>query len=67
MPTHYDTFLQPRLDDIADRGGATAASALPPEPGGPPRFPSFRVRNCRVREALSWSPLYRDHRAGLAR
>jgi nucleoside-diphosphate-sugar epimerase len=46
---------------------AAAAGAPAPEPGGPPRFPSFRVSNRRAREALAWSPRYPDYRIGLAR
>lgn len=46
---------------------ATATGGPPPQPGGPPRFPSFRVSNRRAREALGWSPRYADFRAGLAR
>jgi hypothetical protein len=30
-------------------------------------FPSFRVRNRRAREALSWTPVYPSYRVGLAR
>lgn len=36
-------------------------------PDGQARFPSFRVRNQRAREALSWTPRYADFRVGLAR
>jgi nucleoside-diphosphate-sugar epimerase len=46
---------------------ATAAGGPPPQAGGPPRFPSFRLMNRRAREALGWSPRYADYRAGLAR
>jgi nucleoside-diphosphate-sugar epimerase len=46
---------------------ATLASSAEPEPGGPARFPSFRVRNVRAREALGWRPHYPDYRSGLAR
>jgi nucleoside-diphosphate-sugar epimerase len=38
-----------------------------PQTGGPARFPSFRVRNARAREALGWAPRYTNHRIGLAR
>ncbi len=38
-----------------------------PKPGGAAGFPSFRVRNARAREALSWAPRYADYRAGLVR
>jgi nucleoside-diphosphate-sugar epimerase len=43
------------------------AGASPPQPGGRSLMPSFRVRNGRAREVLSWAPLYPDHRAGLVR
>ena len=43
------------------------AGASPPEPGGRALLPSFRVTNRRARELLSWTPLYADYRAGLAR
>jgi nucleoside-diphosphate-sugar epimerase len=46
---------------------AAVAGASPPQPGGRLGLPSFRVRNRRAREALSWSPSYPDYRAGLAR
>ncbi len=46
---------------------AALAGAEAPQAGGRLGFPSFRVRNRRAREALGWSPLYADHRAGLAR
>jgi nucleoside-diphosphate-sugar epimerase len=46
---------------------AEAAGAAPPLAGGRMGFPSFRVRNLRAKEALGWTPLYRDFRAGLAR
>jgi nucleoside-diphosphate-sugar epimerase len=41
--------------------------ANPPQPGGLALMPSFRVRNRRARELLSWAPVYADHRAGLVR
>ncbi len=49
--------------------GFVAASVGSPEPqvGGPARFPSFRVRNARAREALGWSPRFPSYRVGLAR
>ena len=43
------------------------AGSDPPQPGGRALMPSFRVSNRRARETLSWVPLYRDYRAGLAR
>ena len=46
---------------------AAIAGAAAPKPGGRLGMPSFRVRNQRAREALSWSPFYPDYRAGLAR
>ena len=46
---------------------AAIAGASPPEPGGRLGLPSFRVRNQRARDALSWSPWYPDYRAGLVR
>jgi nucleoside-diphosphate-sugar epimerase len=45
----------------------TVAGGGPPQPGGRALMPSFRVRNGRAREALSWAPLYADYRAGLVR
>jgi nucleoside-diphosphate-sugar epimerase len=38
-----------------------------PQAGGPPGFPSFRLKNARAREALGWQPLYKSYREGLAR
>jgi len=46
---------------------AAAAGGPAPAPGGPARFPSFRVSNARAREALGWSPRYPSYRIGLAR
>ena len=43
------------------------AKSKPPEAGGRSLMPSFRVRNGRARELLSWAPSYMDYRAGLAR
>ncbi len=38
-----------------------------PQAGGPPGFPSFRLKNARAREALGWQPIYKNYREGLAR
>jgi nucleoside-diphosphate-sugar epimerase len=46
---------------------AIVAGAAAPPPGGRMGLPSFRVRNLRAREALTWAPLYPDYRAGLVR
>jgi nucleoside-diphosphate-sugar epimerase len=46
---------------------AACASGPQPEPGGPARFPSFRVRNARARDALAWAPRFSNYRVGLAR
>lgn len=43
------------------------ANSNPPPPGGQALMPSFRVRNGRARELLSWAPVYADYRAGLVR
>jgi nucleoside-diphosphate-sugar epimerase len=43
------------------------AGSSPPQPGGRALMPSFRVRNRRARELLSWAPSYPDYRAGLVR
>jgi nucleoside-diphosphate-sugar epimerase len=43
------------------------AQVDPPVPGGRSLMPSFRVTNQRAREALAWSPTYRDYRSGLIR
>lgn len=43
------------------------AGSDPPKPGGRALMPSFRVRNWRARQLLSWEPLYADYRAGLVR
>jgi nucleoside-diphosphate-sugar epimerase len=55
-----------RWRDVLTYVCAIAGSA-PPQPGGRSLMPSFRVKNQRAREALSWRPLYSDYRAGLAR
>jgi nucleoside-diphosphate-sugar epimerase len=46
---------------------ATIAGGPEPQAGGPARFPSFRVRNTRAREALAWTPRFANYRVGLAR
>jgi len=46
---------------------AAVAGTAPPATGGRQGFPSFRVRNARARDALSWSPIYASYRAGLVR
>jgi nucleoside-diphosphate-sugar epimerase len=46
---------------------AAIAGGPAPLPGGPPGFPSFRLRNGRAKDRLGWQPFYRDHRMGLAR
>lgn len=45
----------------------TACGSDPPQAGGRSLMPSFRVRNRRARELLSWAPVYGDYRAGLVR
>jgi len=46
---------------------SAVAKSDPPQPGGQSLIPSFRVRNGRARDLLSWAPLYADYRAGLVR
>jgi nucleoside-diphosphate-sugar epimerase len=46
---------------------AASVGADPPPAGGRIAFPSWRVRNERARELLSWAPFYPDYRSGLAR
>jgi nucleoside-diphosphate-sugar epimerase len=43
------------------------AGSSPPQAGGRSLMPSFRVKNARARELLSWAPVYRDYREGLVR
>lgn len=38
-----------------------------PQAGGPPGFPSFRLKNARAVRVLGWQPRYRSYREGLAR
>jgi nucleoside-diphosphate-sugar epimerase len=38
-----------------------------PQPGGRALMPSFRVRNRRARDLLSWNPSYASYREGLVR
>lgn len=47
---------------IAEMTGSPA-----PSTGGRAGFPSFRARNTRAKEALSWAPYYSDYRSGLSR
>jgi len=56
----------PRWRDVLTYVCAVAGRS-PPQPGGRALMPSFRVRNRRARELLSWAPLYSDYRAGLVR
>lgn len=46
---------------------AAAAGQAQLKTGGVAGFPSFRLRNTRVRETLGWKPAYGSHRAGLVR
>ncbi|HEU0185692.1 MAG TPA: NAD(P)-dependent oxidoreductase [Blastocatellia bacterium] len=39
----------------------------PPQPGGRAPMPSFRVKNRRAKDLLSWAPLYTSYRVGLIR
>lgn len=43
------------------------AGSSAPSPGGRSLMPSFRVKNARARDLLSWAPAYPDYCAGLAR
>jgi len=43
------------------------SGSSPPQPGGRSLMPSFRVRNSKARDTLSWAPSYPDYRAGLVR
>lgn len=52
--------------DVLAHVCAVAGSGSP-QPGGRTLMPSFRVKNGRARELLSWAPLYADYRAGLVR
>jgi nucleoside-diphosphate-sugar epimerase len=45
----------------------TSVGAPAPEAGGPPGFPSFRLKNARAVAALGWQPRYKSYREGLAR
>jgi nucleoside-diphosphate-sugar epimerase len=44
-----------------------SVGAEAPQAGGPPGFPSFRLKNARAVEALDWQPRYKSYREGLAR
>ena len=46
---------------------AAIAGGPPPQTGGPPGFPSFRLRNARAKQMLGWQPFYKNCRLGLAR
>jgi nucleoside-diphosphate-sugar epimerase len=46
---------------------AASVGAPPPPPGGRQRLPSFRVRNARARDVLSWAPFYSSFHSGLTR
>ena len=43
---------------------AALHGAAPPQPGGAPGLPGFRVGNRRAREVLGWAPRYPDYRSG---
>ncbi len=45
----------------------SVCGASPPPAGGRRMIPSFRVRNTRAKDLLSWTPIHPDYRAGLAR
>ncbi len=47
------------LEHVAALHGAT-----PPQPGGAPGLPGFRVGNRRAREVLGWASRYPDYRSG---
>jgi nucleoside-diphosphate-sugar epimerase len=55
-----------RWRDVFGHVAVLAGGPAPPA-GGPPGFPSFRLRNDRAKDLLGWTPHYRDFRAGLAR
>lgn len=44
-----------------------SVGAEPPAAGGRSGFPSWRVKNGKARDELSWTPFYRDYRSGLTR
>ena len=46
---------------------ATTAGQGELKTGGLAGFPSFRLRNARARELLSWMPAYENYRTGLTR
>jgi nucleoside-diphosphate-sugar epimerase len=52
--------------DVLTYVAASVGAATPP-PGGRQRLPSFRVRNTRARDALSWAPFYSSFHSGLVR
>jgi nucleoside-diphosphate-sugar epimerase len=45
----------------------SVAGVGPPPPGGRSAMPSFRVRNDKARDLLSWTPFYANYRQGLVR
>lgn len=45
----------------------TSVGADAPQAGGPPGFPSFRLKNARAVAALGWQPFYKSYREGLVR
>lgn len=46
---------------------AAIAGGPPPQTGGAPGFPSFRLRNSKAKDLLGWRPFHGDFRSGLAR
>jgi nucleoside-diphosphate-sugar epimerase len=46
---------------------SACAGTVPPETGGRVDLPSFRVRNARARDALSWAPFHASFHTGLIR
>jgi hypothetical protein len=52
--------------EVLDHAAVIVGGAAP-APGGRAGLPSFRMRNQRIRDMLSWRPVYTDFRVGLAR